>query len=251
MYKGNNMEIIDTYWEERNLGVKSYEVILSQEDTMEDYILQEKRLIENGAKFIVVKSPVNVSEFIFGLPSEGYLFIETAFPLVLKKNNFKCPTYIARRDNNFETRKLETPDMIQRVYDEIAKGIFNSDRIALDKHFTQHIANNRYINWIKDLIDQGNDIYEIYYNGDPVGFFVLKRIDDKKIMGILTGTYEKYITSGFGAVVIKKLCDTVWTLGCTSFHVNVVSNNLKALRTNLLFGFEIEDISYHYVKHLR
>jgi len=36
------MEIIDAYWEERNLGVKSYEVILSQEDTMEDFILQEK-----------------------------------------------------------------------------------------------------------------------------------------------------------------------------------------------------------------
>ncbi len=244
------MEIIDAYWEERNLGVKSYEVILSQEDTMEDFILQEKRLIENGAKFIVVKSPVNVPDFIFALPSTGYLFIETAFSLVLKKNNFKCPTYIARRDHDFKTRKLQTPDIIQRVYDEIAKGIFNSDRIALDKHFSQHIANNRYINWIKDLIAQGHDIHEVYYNGDPVGFFVFKKLDDKKIKGILTGIYEKYLTSGFGAVIMNKLCNTVWTLGCSSFYVNVVSNNLKALRTNLLFGFEIENISYHYVKHI-
>lgn len=244
------MEIIDAYWEERNLGVKSYEIILSQEDTMEDFILQEKRLIENGTKFIVVKSPVNVPEFIFDLQRKGYFFIETAFSLVLKKNNFKCPTYIARRDHDFETRKLQTPDMIQRVYDEIAKGIFNSDRIALDKHFTQHIANNRYINWIKDLIVQGNAIHEIYYNGDPIGFFVFQKIDDKKVKGILTGTYEKYLTSGFGAVITNKLCNAVWTLGYTSFYVNVVSNNLKALRTNLLFGFEIEDISYHYVKHL-
>lgn len=251
MSTGNNMEIIDTYWEERNLGVKSFEIVLSKDDNIEEFLYQEKFLLENGAKYIVVKAPVNVSEFLFELPKAGYIFMEAAFSLQLKRKNYICPPFIARFDRNFVVRKLETSGAIQHVYDEIARGIFNSDRIALDKHFTQSVASNRYINWIKDVVNQGNDLYEVCLNNDAVGFFVLKRIDDKKVQGILTGTYEKYLTSGIGAVVGKKLCETVWSLGYTSFYAAVVSSNVKALRANLLFGYEIVNITHNYVKHVQ
>ena len=250
MSTGNNMEIIDTYWEGRNLGVKSFEIVLSKDDNMKEFLHQEKLLLEHGAKYIVVKAPVNVSEFLFELPKGGYIFMEAAFSLQLKQKNYICPPFIGRFDRDVVVRKLETPGAIQRVYEEIAKGIFISDRIALDKHFTQRIANNRYINWIKDVVNQGNDLYEVCLNNDAIGFFVFRKVDDQKAKGILSGIYEKYKTSGFGAVIVKKLYDTVWTIGYTSFYGGVVSNNLSALRTNLLFGNEIENIAHHYVKHV-
>ena len=59
------MKIIDAFWEERNLGVKSFEIVVSEDDTMHDFLCQEKRLIENGAKFILLKAPVNVADFLF------------------------------------------------------------------------------------------------------------------------------------------------------------------------------------------
>lgn len=244
------MKIIDAFWEKRNLGVTSYEIVVSEEDTIQEFLNQEKTLVEQGAKYIVAKVPVNLPDFLFKLPNAGYIFMEASFALSLKKANYVCPPHVARFDRNMEIRIAESPDDRQRVFDEIGKGIFNTDRIALDKDFSQDIANTRYINWMKDLVDQGNIIYEVFSHNKPMGFYQLKKIDDNKAQGILTGVYEEYATSGLGTLVMKKLYDTVWALGYKIYFATVVTNNLKALRSNLIFGSDIDAITYHYIKHI-
>ena len=73
------MKIIDAIWEKRNLGVKTTEILIQAGDKIEDYSLVEKEIIDNQTKYIVVKTPVNLKEYIWGLPKLGYNFIEVAF----------------------------------------------------------------------------------------------------------------------------------------------------------------------------
>ncbi len=245
------MEITHAHWEQRNLGVRSYEIKLSAKDTMEDFLLSERQLRDEGAEHIVVKAPVNTAEFLVGLPQAGYLFMEASVALSLRKSKYSCPAYIARFDRNIAVKAIDHTDDCQRIYDEIAKGIFNSDRITLDRTFSQEAASRRYINWMKDLRESGESIHEVCLGRDAIGFFIFKRIDARKARGILTGLYEEYAASGYGSVIMKKLCDTVWDQGYKTYYAAVTSNNLKALRANISFGSEIDGISYHYVKNVQ
>ncbi len=244
------MEIIRTNWEERNLGLISFEVILAKGDTLQNFLEQEKILIEKGAKYIAVKAAVNDSDFLFELPANDYIFIEAGFSLLLKKNNYKYPLFIERFDGDITVKIALSHTDQNRIYCEIENNIFDSDRISLDPHFMTSIASTRYVNWIKDLVSQGCVLYQVFLKNDVIGFYVFKRIDNKKVQGVLTGTFKKYLNSGIGTVITKRLCDTVWGLNYDYLYASVVSNNIKALRTNLLFGYEIESISHHYVKHI-
>ena len=61
---------------------------------------------------------------------------------------------------------------------------------------------------------------------------------------MLTGLYKKYAMSGFGPVLAKKNHDILWDLNYENFIARVSSNNVTALRLNLIFGFDIEEINY-------
>ena len=246
-----NLEIIEAYWDEENLGLKSFEIILSSSDSVEEFFQEEKKLIEeSGAKYIVVKTPVNVTDFLFELPKRDYIFLEASLKLILKKANYDCPSYISRIDKNVEVKLVDSPDDYERIYSEISKGIFKTDRIAIDRNFNQETSNKRYVNWISNIIKKGALLHEVYLDNKPLGFFILDPIDDNKIHGILTGLYEEYETSGYGILIMKKLNDVVWESGYKVYSAQVVSNNMKALRANLLFGSEVKNITYNYVKSI-
>lgn len=243
------MTIVDAYWDERVLGVKCAEISLVASDTLDELVKVENGLIASGTQYIVVKAPVAAQECLFGLPRYGHVFIETAFRLVLKRQNYLCPAMVSRFDRNIDVVRVITPEAVERVFAEIAKGIFQTDRVAIDPAFGQEMANRRYVLWIKDLIALGHGLYEVITNGKALGFFVLKRVDEHTMQGILTGAYQEFQDTGIGALIMKKLYDKVWESGCSTYLAAVVSNNFKALRSNMMFGSEIEQLTYHYVRH--
>lgn len=246
------MDVIDSYWEEKNLGLRSFEIALSRQDTIIEFKQVENELINQKlAQYLVLKVPINAPDFLFGLPPLGYLFLETSFKLSLKKANYKCPRYIERFDKNLEVKIVHDHMGRERVYQEILKGIFNTDRIAIDPHFSQETASKRYVNWIDSLAQKGEPIYEVYLQNAAIGFFILQRIDKDNVRGILTGLYEDFQNSGYGILIMKKLNETVWENGYKTYSAHVASNNLKALRANLVFGSEIDDITYNYAKKVQ
>lgn len=246
------MKIIDAHWDNENLGYKTYEFILDSDDKLEDFRKKEGQLISSSENmYLVVKVPTNNPMYLQELPKMNYQFVEASFKLTLKKRDYNCPSYIARFDKDCTLKVLKEETEFQRVYDEILKGIFKTDRIAIDQDFSEEVANKRYVNWIKALVAQGEKIYEVNVKNEPIGFFVLKHLDDKNVQGILTGLYKEFEKSGYGALVMKKLKDTVWDLGYKTYHAQVVSNNVKALRSNLIFGSMVESIGYHYIKKVR
>jgi hypothetical protein len=244
------MKITESFWEERNLGVKSYEITLDEKDCLDDFFTKELDLIKDGTRYLVVKAPVAEKDMLFKLPEAGYVFMETSFSLSLKRENYSCPAFLAKFDRNVDVLTVDHNDQFQRIYSEIEKGVFETDRIALDINFTQTIANTRYVNWIKDLVEHGSILHEVVVRGRPIGFFIVHELTPQKARGILTGLYKEYNSSGLGALVMKKLYDSVWQKEYCTYYATVVSNNLKALRSNLMFGSEVDSLYYHYVKHV-
>lgn len=244
------MRITETFWEQRNLGLKSFEIILKETDAIQDFLHYEQEIIDNGAKYIVVKIPVNCPMLLFEIPKAGYVFVEASFSLSLKNQDYVCPPYLKRFDRNLEVIKASDSESRSRIYNEILKGIFSTDRVSLDNRFTPATGNLRYLNWVKDLVDEGHGIYEVFSSGKPIGFFQLKEIDQNKVQGIVTGIYEEFSTSGLGSLIMKKLCDFVWSSGYKHYYASAVTNNLKALRSNLIFGSQITNITYNYIKHI-
>lgn len=244
------MNITDAFWEYRNLGVKTFEISVSTEDTVENLLKEEQNLIEQGAQYLVLKVPVNMPAFIFGLAQAGYIFIETVCCMSLKKQNYRVPPHIQRLDRDMTVKRIGTDSERQEVFDEISKGMFESDRIAVDPFFNKTQACMRYINWLKDMNEQGCWLYQVIYKDKRIGFFNIKQIDEGKAYPVLGGVYTDYKNKGLGIFLTKKIYDTSWEEGFNTVITFIVSNNIVNIRTNLLYGFEIDTMLYTYIKHI-
>jgi hypothetical protein len=245
------MKVIEATWEKKVLETNCFDVEISPNDKIEDFFLMDEDLIKNKkAGYITVRTPSNSSAFLFGLPTRGYTFVEASLKLTLTKATYISPAFLDRFMSTTTVRELKKEDDYHRVFEEVAKGAFNTDRFYINPSISHKQATQRYINWIKTMIDAGEKIFEVYAKNEPVGFFIFKHVDAKAAQGILTGVYKKYSGTAYGTVVMKCLQDTVWELGYDKFLGRVVSNNVPALRLNLMFGNVIDEITYNYVKHV-
>lgn len=244
------MKIIDAIWEKRNLGFKTTEILIQAGDKIEDYSLVEKEIIDNQTKYIVVKTPVNLKEYIWGLPKLGYNFIEVAFEIMLHKNSYTVPKFLERLDRGIEVVEITSKEELEEVFDKFNDDIFDTDRISIDPIFPHGTSSKRYINWTKDIIEEGAKLYEIRLKEKKVGLFLVKRIDEKSAYPVLAGLYPEYQGKGLGTLLIKKCIETIWGLGYENIKTGVASNNFDIIRIDLGFGFEIKNILYVYVKHI-
>jgi len=245
------MKIIDAYWEQRNIGVKAFEVELSNNDCLESFITSEQEIISKGAEYIVVKTPVSMPELLFGLPKLGYTFVENAFSISLQKDNYIVPPFIARLDRGVEVRQVVEDVEIENILSSIKDNMFDTDRISIDPYFTRSQSSNRYFCWTSDMINSGCTVYNVSIKDKDIGFFINKEIDSSTIYPVLAGLYPEYKGKGIGSLLIKKCIDTIFSLGFKKISTTVVSNNYEILKIDLSYGFKIDYLSYIYVKHIK
>lgn len=242
------MKTIHATWELENLGLNSYEFSLSQEDTLQAFAAEEARCLASGAQYLVAKTPVNCPALLFGLPELGYTFVETVFHVSIRRQDYHMPDAIARFDRGlFVAERTEEADH-KRIYKLIRKGIFRSDRISIDPHFTLVQSGNRYANWLRSMLNKGGKLYEVLQADKPIGFFVITRVDDNTVDPVLMGLYDEAGDRGMGALLHKKTLDTCFEWQCTRLQSTIVSNNEKVLRVYVNAGASIVDTLYTYVK---
>ncbi|MBP3651063.1 MAG: hypothetical protein J6K73_14930 [Clostridia bacterium] len=244
------MQTIHAVWEKENLGVNAYEIFLSDQDTPESVAQEEKRLAAEGAEYIVLKTPVNCSHLLFGLPKLGYTYVETVFKVEILRSDYHMPDNIARFDRGLTVAHRVTPDEWQPVFDLIHSGIFRSDRVTLDPAFSPELGGNRYVNWLHSMLLKGADLYEVLKGDKGIGFFVIMRKDEKTVDPVLMAMYDEQNDRGMGALLHKKTLDTCFTYDCKRLTSTIVSNNSKVLRVYVNAGATIADTLYTYVKHL-
>ena len=140
------MKIIDAFWEKRNLGVDCKEFTVEDGDSAGDVT---GILNANQARYMVVKVPVAGAGVMFALSAAGYTFIECGIHAVHNLKTAEAAAIEKMSPYIVEYSRMDQADM-EFMYENIRNGVFKTDRVSLDPHFTPEQAANRYVCWIED-----------------------------------------------------------------------------------------------------
>ncbi len=238
------MKLIDAWWEKRNLGVETKELICEETDTSEEV---EKAISGLCAAYLVIKVPGGRPDLTMCVQKAGFSYVEDQIRVTHDLHDIKRNPLHQRLYEATSYRKMEKED-IEQLFEEIKKGMFDSDRISNDPAFEKGMAAERYANWTKDLLEKGAHPYVILYKEEPAGFIILQTKDYKTYTSVLGGGYEKFRRSGLG--VIQKEQEIVKKLGGKRVETQVSSNNPAQLKALVLNGYIPQNIEHVFVKHV-
>lgn len=239
------MKVIDAYWEKRNLGESTVEITIELEDQISEI---EKVLQNQREKYQVVRVPEGYVECNQLLTKHNFYFIEAICSIKNDLKHLDCGPLNDRIKSQMRC-KLADAEQLDFLFDELNKGIFTTDRIALDPYFSVKQAGIRYIGWIKDVMEKGGYALNIYYKNEPAGFLIY-RIDGENADVLLGGMYEKFVMKGIGVATYSKGYEYIKQSGVKKTFSAVSTNNRNAIKTNLAIGYEICGLKYVFVKHI-
>ncbi len=240
------MKIIDAFWEQKNLGLTTTEILFEASDNT----LDSKSFSEvcSSADYVVAKVPTGRFDLSSQLSEYGFVFIESSINFRLDvKNAFLTP--LQRRLNEAVSYQEMDLEDIAELNRELEKGLFKTDRIVLDPFFSNSLAANRYKNWIADECKREATLYKILYKQNAIGFFTFKQMPNGTFYPFLAGLYENYSKSGLGFETLRKPIEEVINRGGGIISTYASSNNLPVIRAHEQQGFQIFEITNVFVKH--
>ncbi len=238
------MIITDAVWEKRNLGVDTVEITIEQGDTSETVT---EYLLGLSCGYAVVKLPSSRPDLIDAVQDCGFRFAEDMVHLVSSLKEIQRSPLEERLDKAVST-EIMTREEMEDIYSEIRKGMFATDRIILDRHFTAEQAQQRYINWIADEFDRGTIFLKYVYKGKAIGFFALREKENGHYTSFIGGIYPDYRKGGMGTVL--KVPDVVRDMGGKSVDTHVSTNNPAQIRNLISNGYRPEGINHIFIKHI-
>lgn len=238
------MKIIDAYWEKRNIGVSCNEVIV--EDSDNEVALREISSLRSN--YQVVKLPPSQTQLIIPLQRIGFSFIELIYWC---SHNLSLPVLdgpLARMAKEFEILEANQADL-DCVKINIERGMFSTDRVALDPRFGVRDSANRYIGWLDDLLKAGAKVFVLKYKKNLVGFYVIRQAGSH-CDALIGGVFEDYARSGFGFMLNYFEIVTALEFGAKELRGAFSSNNGAVFGINSRLGYRIFPKFYVFVKHL-
>lgn len=241
-------------WEIKNLGCKSVEIVIEKKDISKkksDEIIEEieSYRIKYDAKYIVVKANTNYTELSRNLQKHGFWLIEVQGEEKLTRemaiHSIEKYSHLYPGMDYHEANDEES----LFILDEILKGIFTTDRIAVDPIFGIELANRRYVNWIKDELKRGTPLFLVFSNQKPIGFFMNRKLDCLNWKGILLGRFKNEWSQGLGAMLFLAENEDFVYHGGNMFRANVSLNNPKIVKLHTLFGRELGKFINVFVQH--
>lgn len=237
------MKIKEAFWEKRNLGVETLEIEFEETD-VSDIVNSFETYDKYG--YIVAKVPTNRIDLVHKLESNKFQFFESQISLSKRlTDKFVLPNYISEWTKKIDIELIETSSQLKNIQSEISKGLFDTDRIAIDPYFGKDVASKRYMNWISDEFQKNeSSLYELIYQGNRLGFFLTKDINDKTKDLLLGGIYNDYKNIGFGFSIIEKPIALAANQGKKKIITKISSNNVQVLNLYTLLEFTVTDINY-------
>lgn len=239
------MNVIDANWELRNLGISTQEVQINTEDSADEVISVLSSL---QANYQVVKVPIARLDIYSALTELGFSFVEASIRV---SHNFKemfCPALIKRISDELSCTEMEEND-VRKMEEQIQGGMFQTDRIILDKFFTPSQSANRYIFWMRDERQKGSVLYNFKYKGESVGFTCMRETKPDFYYPVLGGVYNTGKMLPFGGAILYKQLELIKGLGGKELYTYISSNNPSVVRVYSQLGYVFENISYVFVKH--
>lgn len=240
------MVIIDAYWEKTNLGVDSCKEITFSSDDEVDTV--QEQFSKTDAQYLVAKVPAARVDLLALCQNNGYKFIESNFAIKKNLRNLSLPKEYMRFQDKI-IWKEPTASQSDRVFKTIKQGVFDSDKIALDKKFGLEKSAKRYYNWITSALNKDSKLFIVYVGDREIGFIVVKAIDADNCEGTFGALFPDCPNTGFGFALPYATFKYAKEAGFKFVHSGVSGNNPVSLRMNLFAGYEIEKVSYCLVKH--
>lgn len=248
-FKRDSMKVTDAFWEERNLGVKTVELLINRDDSCLE--IEETLAACENYQYCVAKVEVPNVEAQRLLSKHGFYYAESSLNMYLDVRNFRLSP-LESRINKQVTYKPISSSEIPRFEERIREGIFDTDRIFLDSEFSAEKAAQRYLNWINDERTRGTELFEILYKDTPIGFFTQKQVEENTYYPFLAGLYkESNAIIGVGFSVLAKPIEDAISKGGKFISTYVSSNNLPIVRLHIQLGFVPNHLYSVFVKHNR
>ena len=239
------MKIIDAFWEKRNLGVETIEIIVEPGDTL---IGLHEALHKFSPPYTVVKVPSTSSEFLFELNRQNFFFIETMFQCHHTGGDFgfnPIQQRIMQRSRNWAMNAAE----VETLLFQIQKGMFGTDRISVDPQFGPEIANKRYAFWIRDEIEKGALVHNVAVDEKNIGFFAIKRAGRDNYFLFLAGLYLEYQSTGLGFCTHFSGIQKGLDMGSRRVLLAYSSNNRGAAGLHMGMGHKLDEVFHVFIRH--
>lgn len=241
------MKVIDAFWEKRNLNLNTMEFMIENSDAKENV---QECLSKNESQYNVLKLPARRNDLIFLLQELGYYFVETAFDISfnVRKNNFNLTSHLQTTNENMGYAQMDDEDL-EILFSEINKGIFTTDRIAVNPRFGVGISERRYINWIKDELDK-IQVYKMIYQNVAVGFFTFKEVKEDVYNPFLAGVYKDFLHSGLGVFMPIKVAEEVRKRNGKKIISSISANNINVFNIYMALNFTVDKTYYVFEKFI-
>lgn len=224
------MKILDAYWELRNSGLTTCEILFEKGDSFDDYPGAE---IEKRFRYSVAKIPSENLTLLHKLEAIGYNYIETQFNICVAASE------IGRIDKKWnkiidetDYRKVTNADQLEIILSNINTGLFHYDRISLDEKLGREKSAVRYCNWIQDLYsDSATEIFCLLKHGNTAGFFIIRDGLNNSIHSIIAGVFNKYQGQGLSVAVIYFYLKLAKERNAKNVFTSFSSNNIAMLNS--------------------
>lgn len=238
----------ETPWESRNLGVDSSVEFYFETSDSSDELNDD--VLHNHYSYQVAHIPVGNVAIVNKLLQHGFMFAETKIELTAELKTLELP-HVFKRFSMGLSYHQATEEEVEKINAAMIRGVFSTDKVALDPYFDANIAGQRYIYWTSDIVKNGEGFYYIVSQDNaPIGFFVLKKESDCFGDSFLAGLFNKDKYSGLGFSVLYFPMLEAKRMGLKKMITGVSSNNPDSVKMHLALGYRIKNMDYTLVKHV-
>jgi hypothetical protein len=243
------MKLINCTWELKNLGCKVAEIDINYND-----IIDKKEIsnIEKMYNYIVIKTGISNAKLYKLICEMGYYYIESQLTISNDINN-KMDRF--KSDKIYQVLsyyRVSNDDELNFILNNISIDMFCTDRIYLDYEFKPNLSQQRYKNWLTSEYYSGTKLYNIIIDDQLIGFVLFKETNCEMEV-ILHGIYKKYQRNGLGRSLALFPLKYKNSTNCyiKQYSTKVSSNNIPIIKVFSKFNYEISNVQYVFVKHLK
>jgi GNAT superfamily N-acetyltransferase len=144
---------------------------------------------------------------------------------------------------------LENPSEKEYLLVEaIAASTFSNLRFNLDPHIDNEKANYRYLKWLRNAYQNGEDVRIIRHKGEVAGFCLFRHGADNRTVFRLAAIREDLKGSGLGLSLFASAVAYCQHLGVRQIDGGISTANTHVLNVMSMTGFVFRDptLVFHY-----
>ncbi|MEI3606943.1 N-acetyltransferase [Pseudogracilibacillus sp. SE30717A] len=203
-----------TPWDKRTFHIDTYEVIDINEDTL-------KLTDELEGHYTLKIDPLTNHQIVH---EHGFYYVDSLIEPRCNRENLQ----LFHRNTVFLTNDYEPEKLL-----DIAATTFEHGRFHRDFNIPNKLADERYMRWVKDLIDE-DCMYALVYDEKEVGFYGFK--DDAVLLLSIDPAYQgAKLAKPFTSMAVKKQ----FQQGYDQLKTSISAANLKSLNLFLQLGFTL------------